>query len=953
MTSILESVATSISQRLVDKAIKEVQYFRHFADHIQYFVIENNSLVARRNKVKNDIEDAQRNEIQIEDDVQNWIEVADNVIRENNKIKQKWSYGWCPYWKYRQGKRLAKRTLAIKDHIQKYDFNKVGHPAELPGIKYHASSKDFIEFESRKKKFKELVEALEDGNHYMIGLQGMGGTGKTTLATQVGNKLEESKSFEKVIFVVVSNPPNVSKIRGDIARQLGLKLEERAEADHSQLLWSRISKNEKKLLIILDDVWGELNLSEIGVPSGLDHKNCYVLITTRNSKICQAMKCQQIVRLHTLNDEDASRLFRFHATSDDDDSSRNKLEGLARDFLKECGGLPVAIVALARALRNLNVGELNAALTALQNSKSFVDVDEDLERVYSCLRLSYDNLQNEKAQKLLLLCSIFPEDYEFPINLIIRLGIGSGIFEEADDYCAARSQALAVKNKLIDSSLLQKIGGKECVKMHDLVREVAQWIAKEDIHVIKDSRTSLKTNKRYVFWSTNDFPDQCDDTKLEILLLWIRGNVLVNDPNAFFVGMSRLKILFLLGEYDRKVPSPSLSKSLLSLKYIQTLILDGWILGDISPLKNIQSLVTLEFKNCLIIELPREILELKKLRWLGLRKCKIHRKNPFAVIEKCSQLDEVYFVGNYNVKDWNTEDDKQIEDEIAQDISPAELQIFSIAYDGFKRFVGDDNGLLRCFNPEHIRHLIPDAMFKYLVRSAEVLELGKIGQTIVTLHGVPSFISIFQNCQKCVLRPPQVFKYDSNEKHENKENPFSWAYGCCFLAPTKDTNIGVPNVIMEHQIISQGSCGSSKRMATWHTAECLKRHPLSLQNIRQMTLVGCSKLKSMFNVSIATTMIMLEELEIRRCEELNDIITNEAEDDDHLNCTPIFPKLQSLRIWTCNKLEFIFPSTLSGGLQKLKSISISVAPELKYIFGKYNEEEPQLKTPILEFPMPQ
>ncbi|KAK4275906.1 hypothetical protein QN277_018916 [Acacia crassicarpa] len=1163
MTSILESVAADIAKRLVVKAIEEFKYFSHFEDHIQDFEIEYDSLVAKRNKVKNDIEAAQRNEIQIEDDVQNWIQFADKVIEKNDEIKQTQFYGWCPPWKYRQGKRLAKRTTVIKAHIQKCEFDKMVRPAELPGMKYHASSKDFIDFESRKKKVKELVEALEDGNHYMIGLQGMGGTGKTTLAIQVGKKLEESKSFEKVIFVVVSNPLDVNKIRGDIARALDLKLEERVEADHSKLLWSRISKNEKKLLIILDDVWGELNLIEIGIPSGLDHKNCYVLITTREPKVCQDMECQPIVRLDTLDDGDALRLFRLHATSE--------LEGLAQDFSKECGGLPIAIVALARSLRNLHVGELKTALRALQNSKSLVDVHDDLLKVYNCLRSSYDNLRSKKAQTLFQLCSIFPEDYQFPINLIIRLGIGSGIFEEADDYCAARSQALDVKNKLIDSTLLQEeqVGEKECIKMHDLVREVAQWIAKEDIQVIKDSRTTLTTNKRFVFWSTNDFPDQFDDTNLEILLLWVSGNVRVKDLNAFFAGMPRLKILFLLGENGRKIPSPSLLKSLLSLNCIHTLILDGWELGDISILKNMQSLVSLEFKSCLIIELPRNIMELKKLRWLGMRNCKIEKNNPFEVIEKCTQLEEVYFVENFNVKDWNTKDDKEIENGIALDISPAELQIFSIAYDGFKRFAGDDNGLLRCFNPEHIKHLVTDAMFKYLVRSAEVFELGKIGQTSwknlapdiiplekggmdnlvklylyerddieclidnsnyqysnvtvfsklvelhlycvdvkelysgampslflwqlqilwlekcmklqniffdeniklpylkvlrliscpmfqpsifptsvaqslerleelvvesceelksliayeslkqemivvgsqknygllfpalkslrirqcdklemvfsllqhgdlpklevlyiygcrelkyifgeyrvvglvlqqeiiqtlqtkVTLHDVPSLISIFQNCQS-MPRPRQDFKEDSKEKHENsKPNAFSWAYGCCFLAQTKDTNIGVPSVTMEHHIISQGSCGSSKRMKPLHTAKCLMRHPLSLQNIRDMRLTRCSKLKSLFSVSIATTMTMLEMLSIDYCEELKGIITNEVEEDDHLNCTSIFPELQRLSVSHCNKLEFIFPSTLSGGLQKLKSILIFEAHELKYVFGKYNEEE--------------
>ncbi|KAI9071967.1 hypothetical protein K1719_046069 [Acacia pycnantha] len=946
-----EAILTDLIRRLVDKTIKEVSYFRHFETHDCEFKRVQELWERKLEKVQEDIKDAKRyNQYQNDREIQNWIVDAENWIVEAENLIQKKAEirlmrfdTWC-LRQFRQGKRLAQRTLTIQEHMKKCNFGTIACPAELLVLKYHAS-RNFIDFESRKTEFEQLVKALKDGN--MVGLQGMGGMGKTTLAIQVGKHFEESKTFEKVIFVVVSNSPDVKKIQGDIANQLDLPLKEIGEEDRSVRLWSSIHENAKNLLIILDDVWEELNLERIGIPFGPDQKNCYVLITTRRSNVCQAMTCQQTVRLRILNDEDALRLFQFHAKSDDR-SSRNEWEDLARGFLKECGGLPVAIVALASTLKNRHVGEWIEALRALKNSMLLVDVDEDLEKVYSCLRLSYDYLHNKKAQELFLLCSIFPEDYEFPINLVIRLGIGSGIFEEADDYYGARRQALLVTKKLIDSSLLHKVGEKECVKMHDLVREVAQLIAKKDIQVIKDSSITLKTNTRFVFWSGDDFPDLFDETNLEILLLWISGNVLVKDPNVFFARMSRLKILFLLGEYDRKVPSASLSNSLLSLKYIQTLILDGWELGDISILKNIQSLVTLEFKNCLIIELPRNILELKKLRWLGMRNCEIQKNNSFEVIERCSQLEEVYFVQNFEVEDWNTEDDKEIEDETAQDIFPPKLQVFSIAYNGFRRFPGDDNGLRRCFSSKQIKHLISDAMFKTLVRSAEVLELGEMRQN-VRLWDVPSFISIFQNC---VLRQPQVSKEDLKEKHANsKASAFSWAHGCCFLALTKHTNIRVPNDMMEHHTISQeikkhmqdvtserakeselqeivnkcpsiqnveapkGSCGSSKMMETVHTAECLMRYPLSLQNIRKMTLLRCSKLKSLFSVSIATTMIMLEKLKIVGCEELKDIITNATEDDDHLNCTSIFPKLRSIYVKDCNKLEFIFPSTLSGGLK--------------------------------------
>ncbi|XP_028785943.1 uncharacterized protein LOC114741816 [Neltuma alba] len=211
----------------------------------------------------------------------------------------------------------------------------------------------------------------------------------------------------------------------------------------------------------------------------------------------------------------------------------------------------------------------------------------------------------------------------------------------------------------------------------------------------------------------------------------------------------------------------------------------------------------------------------------------------------------------------------------------------------------------------------------------------------VRLFGVPSFISIFQKCKRYVPRPPQVLKEDSKERPKNfKMSSFSWAHGCCFLGPTTDANSGVSNAtLLKDPTISRESHVLSERIEIFHSAEYLMRQPLSLQNIREMTLLECSKLKSLFSVSIATT-IMLEELYVDKCEELKHIITNEAEDDDvHLNCTSIFPKLQSLTVRHCNKLEFIFPSTLSGGLQELKSIYIWKAHELKYVFGKYDDEQ--------------
>lgn len=105
----------------------------------------------------------------------------------------------------------------------------------------------------------------------------------------------------------------------------------------------------------------------------------------------------------------------------------------------------------------------------------------------------------------------------------------------------------------------------------------------------------------------------------------------------------------------------------------------------------------------------------------------------------------------------------------------------------------------------------------------------------------------------------------------------------------------------------------------------------------------CSNLVSLFTLSINTTML-LEELVIHDCHGLKNIITMEEEEHHHhhtynTNHTSIFPRLETLDIFNCSNLEFIFPNTFVGGLEKLRCVVIRRAPELKYVFGKFHHED--------------
>lgn len=97
--------------------------------------------------------------------------------------------GWCPDWgwRYKLGKVAAKKKIIVVKIRKDGNFNGVSHLAPPPGIDI-MSSGDFMAFPSTMLVLDRIMEALNDESCNIIGVYGMGGIGKTTLVTEVGNR---------------------------------------------------------------------------------------------------------------------------------------------------------------------------------------------------------------------------------------------------------------------------------------------------------------------------------------------------------------------------------------------------------------------------------------------------------------------------------------------------------------------------------------------------------------------------------------------------------------------------------------------------------------------------------------------------------------------------------------------------------------------------------------------
>ncbi|MED6147993.1 hypothetical protein PIB30_049032 [Stylosanthes scabra] len=335
-----------------------------------------------------------------------------------------------------------------------------------------------FELESRETTFNQIMEALQDDNTSRVALYGMGGVGKKTLAKQVGKRVKDLNMFNLVVTVLVTAPPNVKQIQGDIAKQLGLRLEgEESDLASRKAQISVGFRNKGRVLVILYDVANKFDLQEIGILNNGSSEmvcNCKVLLTTRNRQIGYLMGCQCSIHLFLLTEEEAWNSLRKHASFDVDGSQAN-LTSIVKDVAKHCQGLPFAISVIGYILREKGVEQWKEVLESLKSKKwkGLVWKDDSSNFILWLIQLSYNTLSSNIARKIFLICGLFPADYEILIEELCCYAIRLGL--------CCKNEVIAAVESLKDSCLLRHSdSSKDHVIMTRMRCDIANMIVYEE-----------------------------------------------------------------------------------------------------------------------------------------------------------------------------------------------------------------------------------------------------------------------------------------------------------------------------------------------------------------------------------------------------------------------------------------------------------------------------------------
>ncbi|KAJ7975378.1 Disease resistance-like protein [Quillaja saponaria] len=379
---------------------------------------------------------------------------------------------------------------------------------------------------SRIEKVISLMEEEAEYDVKMVGLYGLGGIGKTTLARALYNQI--SDQFECKTFL--SNVRETSTKEGLIHLQKKLLADTLGDKDITlrdvKEGMERIQHGlyQKKVLIVLDDVdhLEQLELL-VGGSDGFG-KGSTIVVTTRDMHLLIAHDINLRYEINALDHEDALELFCWSAFKKD--KPNEGYEEISERAVQYGSNLPLALKIIGSDLIGKGMADWKSTLQKYERVPN-----KDIQNI---LRISYDNLDDNEKQIFLDIACFFKG---MALEACKKVLEGFGFHPDSGIHVLQDKSLVILKDD-------------KTIWMHNIVEEMGREIVRQE--------SPKDPGKRSRLWFYEDvlqvLKENSGTEKIEGIMLNLPEEEKVDWSGEGFEKMKKLRLLVIDNAYFSKGP---------------------------------------------------------------------------------------------------------------------------------------------------------------------------------------------------------------------------------------------------------------------------------------------------------------------------------------------------------------------------------------------------------------
>ncbi|XP_016647214.1 PREDICTED: TMV resistance protein N-like [Prunus mume] len=410
---------------------------------------------------------------------------------------------------------------ADNGHEAKYINEILGVVNKQLYSKYQLDNEHLVGITSRLNDVVRMIDIENSGSKdvvRMIGILGMGGIGKTTLAKTIYNKFE--RIFEGRSFLAnVREPINglvglQEQLLNDILKSKD-SIKVGSVAKGIDMIRERLCC--KRALVIIDDADDLQQLKAIARTRDWFGPGSRIVITTRNQHLLEQVGVDGIYMAQEMDEKEALELLSRHAF--ESGYPNQEYLDLSKRVIRYCRGLPLALEVVGSFLITRSIEDWESHLEKLERSPP--------EKIQKILKISFDGLPDQEMRETFLdiSCFFIGMDRDYVTQILKGCGF---------------AQPIGI-NVLIERCLLT-ISEQNKLMMHDLLQDMGRGIVYENAQGDPEKFSRLWKRENVI----EVLSDESGTKKIEGVALHLDLDV---DSNRFsaqaFTKMKKLRLLHL------------------------------------------------------------------------------------------------------------------------------------------------------------------------------------------------------------------------------------------------------------------------------------------------------------------------------------------------------------------------------------------------------------------------